>query len=71
MKYSVKDMLVNLSQNFFGGKNAFENYSLHKIGTVDIKLVNRKVKKILLIEKLKKKINIKQIGKKIFLLNYK
>ena len=64
-------MLVNLRQSFFGGKNDFENYSLHKIGAVDIKLVNKKVKQILLIEKLKKKINIKQIGKKIFLLNYK
>lgn len=71
LKYSVKDMLVNLRQTFFGGKNAFENYSLHKIGAVDMKLVNNKVKKILLIEKLKKKINVKQIGKKIFLLNYK
>ena len=59
-------MLVNLRQTFFGGKNAFENYSLHKIGAVDMKLVNNKVKKILLIEKLKKKINVKQIGKKIF-----
>ena len=38
-------MLVNLRQTFFGGKNAFENYSLHKIGAVDMKLVNNKVKK--------------------------
>lgn len=69
-KYTFKDMLVNLYQNFFGGKTPFENYSLQKIGSVNKKLVNKKLEKILLIEKIKKKINVNQIGKKIFLLNF-
>ena len=71
LKFTFKDMIVNLYQTFFGSRNSFETYSFQKIGLVKKKLINTKLKKILLIEKIKKKINIKQIGKKMFLLNFK
>ena len=68
IKFSLRDRMVVLKDKLFKPKSNFKKYSLHKIGKFDLSKVKEIIRLSNLYYKSVKKIFIKQIGKKIFLI---
>jgi len=68
INFSLRDRMVVLKDKLFKPKSNFKKYSLHKIGKFDLSKVEEIIRLSNLYYKSVKKMFIKQIGKKIFLI---